>query len=766
MKLPLRLIAVGVVVLASLLYAGAVQIGTRNAEIASYLLGQNAVRLVERLDDVSAALVAYHPSRRAAVDRDSARAIESALARVDLDAQTSGLNDGVSEPLIARLRRAWAAAETRPAGPTLVRSTSEAMRESYLRVGTIAVMRGSATNADGVLAEASLQALPVANAQFARLASMLAAADPAHGGNDRFSRAALAAIYADARTARDVALESQWFDGLPPVVRAQAEATRAATGTFLDLLRAHMTKGDAIRDRSLLLAPVTDAAAKLAALESTLLPLLDHRLADAEERARDEIALILGLLAAIIAVVALLSLQVVRSQLRSRRARAAFQHQALHDALTGLPNRRAFTQAAAKAVAAWTPVNDRTSWIISIDLDYFKEVNDRYGHQAGDEFLVAASQRLHGATPLGDLVARVGGDEFAVLVHHYDPDSAHALTVGEEICEAFNEPIRLEGIEHRLAASVGIVAVDALHETVDSLLRDADIAMYRAKEDGGDRVVVFDDVLRQKIVDRAELASDLRAALARDAGPRVVFQPILSLDDRTCHGFEALVRWRHPVRGEIDASLLIDVAQEARLIVPLGRRIVHEVCRHLSEWREEGLALDMLSVHVNISPMEAAHDGTCASIADAMGTWKIPAQTLVIEMTETASIDSMDTAGRFLANLHAMGLRVCLDDFGTGYSSLRHLNDFHVDAIKIDRSFVVSAANDPAKVPIVAGIIALARGLNAEVIAEGIETIEQRELINDLGCRLVQGYLFARPMSADDAFRFARRTIAPAAKVS
>jgi diguanylate cyclase (GGDEF)-like protein len=761
-KLALRLIAVGIVVLASLLYAGAVQISTRNSEIASYAVGENAVRLVERLDDVSAALAAYHPRGTAAIDRSSAQSIEAALGRVDQDAQINGLSDGVSEPQIALLRRQWTRAESRAAAPALVRSTNEAMRESYLRVGTIAVMRGSATNADGVLAEASLQALPVANAQFARLASILVAADPARGGSDRFSRAALAAIYADARTAADVALEPHWFDELPPAVRAQADATRAETLAFLELFRGHIVNGDAIRNRAQLLAPVSGAAARLAGLEQTLLPLLDRRLVDASERARNEVALIVGLIVAIIAVVALLSLQVVRSQFRSRRARAAFQHQALHDALTGLPNRRAFTQAAAKAVAAWTPVNDRTSWIISIDLDYFKEVNDRYGHQAGDEFLVAASQRLHDATPAGDMVARVGGDEFAVLVHHYDPDSTHALTIGEGICEAFKAPIRLAGVEHRLAASVGIVAVDALHETVDSLLRDADIAMYRAKEDGGDRVVVFDDVLRAAIVDRAELASDLRAALARDGGPRVVFQPILSLDDRTCHGFEALVRWRHPTRGEIDASLLIDVAQEARLIVPLGRRVVHEVCRHLSEWREAGLALENLAVHVNISPMEATNAGTFASIADALETWRIPAQTLVIEMTETASIDSFETTGRLLANLHAAGMRVCLDDFGTGYSSLRHLNDFQIDSIKIDRSFVVSAANDPAKIPIVAGIIALARGLNAEVIAEGIETIEQRELINDLGCHLVQGYLFARPMPAGDAFRFAQRTLAPA----
>jgi diguanylate cyclase (GGDEF)-like protein len=757
-------VAVGIVVLASLLSAGAVQIGDRNAAIASYAVGENAVRLVERLDAVSAALADYHVSGNAAVDRDSASAVADSLDHVDRDAVASGLIDGLPESQIARLHLAWLAAEDHPAGLALVRVTSEAMRESYLRVGSIAVMRGSAANADGVLAEASLQALPAADEQFSRLASMLTAADPVHAGSDRFSRAALTSIYADVTSTSNVALEPHWFEGLPPVVRAQAADTRRSATTFLDQFRRHIALGDALQRRAGLLAPVTDASVKLAALEATLLPLLDNRLIEAGERARDAIALIVGLLSAIIAVVVLLSMQVIRAQLRTQRARAAFQHQALHDALTGLPNRRAFTQAAAKAVAAWTPVNDRTSWIVSIDFDYFKEVNDRYGHQAGDEFLVAAAQRLQSATPGGDLVARVGGDEFAILVHHYDPDSAHAIHVGESICAAFIEPIRVEGLEHRLAASVGIVAIDAMHETVDSVLRDADIAMYRAKEDGGDRVVMFDDVLRAAIVDRAELARDLREALARDVGPRVVFQPIVSLENGTPHGFEALVRWNHPVRGEIDAALLVDVAQEARLIVPLGRRVVHEVCRHLAAWRDGGLALDGLSVHFNVSPMEAAHGGTYASIADAMETWNIPSQTLVIEMTETASIDSIDTAGRFLANLHEMGVRVCLDDFGTGFSSLRHLNDFQVDAIKIDRSFVVSAAKDPAKIPIVAGIIALARGLNAEVIAEGIETPEQRTLLESLGCGLVQGYLFGRPMSADDAFRFVRHNLATAAR--
>jgi diguanylate cyclase (GGDEF)-like protein len=760
----MRLIAVGIVVLASLLYAGAVQVTTRTAQIASYTVGLSAVRLVERMRDVTAALGSDQPVKAWFDDRRIAM-IRSGLADVVAGSRDPALAGAFTNAGVDKLEQAWDGLGSRRPDPSLVRLTNEALRESLLRVGTIAVTRGSAASSGGILAEATLLALPVANANFQRLSYLLTVIDPgrAHGP---FARASLTTLYSEARLASNVALDGHWIDALPAANLAQARAARAATSNFLDLLHMHLARNDAFTYKFALVGPGAEAARSLAIFQQGLLPLLETNLADAQDRAQREIALIVALVTAIISVVVLLSLQVLRSQARSRRARAAFQHQAMHDALTGLPNRRAFTQAAAAAVAAWTPVNDRTNWILSIDLDYFKEVNDRYGHQAGDAFLVAAAQRLASATPAGDLLARVGGDEFAIIVHHYDPDSSHAQHVGDAICAAFADPIDVEGVEHRLAASIGIVAIDALHETVDSVLRDADIAMYRAKEDGGDRVVVFDDALRQTIIDRAELASDLRAALERDTGPRVVFQPILVSDDRSCYGFEALVRWRHPMRGEVDSSMLIDVAQEARLIVPLGRRVMHEVCRHLAAWRDQGLVLDNLSIHINVSPMEASHPATAASLGEAMSRWNIPPHALVIELTETASIESMDTTTRFLAKLHEMGVRVCLDDFGTGYSSLQHLNDFAIDAIKVDRSFVVSAADDPAKVPIVAGIIALARGLKAEVITEGIETVEQRELIDHLGCRLVQGYLFARPMPAEDALTFALRSTSVAQPVA
>jgi diguanylate cyclase (GGDEF)-like protein len=495
------------------------------------------------------------------------------------------------------------------------------------------------------------------------------------------------------------------------------------------------------------------------ALMVSILPLLDHRLNEARSLDVLEIVLTVAVVLAVMATVAFLTIQVMRSQARSSSSRAQLEYQALHDALTGLPNRRAFADAIADVVAGWTPVNDRTTWIFSIDLDYFKEVNDRYGHQTGDAFLIEAAKRLREATPPGDLVARVGGDEFAVLVHHHDPESDYPVEVAERICAAFDEPIAVEGVQHRLAASIGIVAVDSLHETVDSLVRDADIAMYRAKEQGGSRVVVFDDLLRQSIVHRAELAADLPGALRRAGEIGVVFQPIVELGTNRCYGFEALVRWRHPTHGPISAGLLIEVAQNARLIDDLGRHIVHEVCRHLAAWRDGGVPLEALALHFNISPMEAVHADTFGSISHALDQYNIPPHTLVVELTETASMDSVDAASLFLSLLHAIDVRICLDDFGTGFSSLQHLNDFHVDVIKVDRSFVVSAADDPKKLPIIAGIVALGQGLNADVIAEGIETAEQLAVVEQLNCRLVQGYLFSRPLSPEDAMAFALRNL-------
>jgi diguanylate cyclase (GGDEF)-like protein len=753
MKPSLRLTTVAIVILASLLLAAAVQIGARLSEIASYDKSRSALQLVISLRDLKAARDAVDVDVPPATLRAEIAAVGAAMDRVAA-AGGAGAGASIVTPAWRTVREGWRNARTPADIRSLAGPTDGLLRDALVLIAQAAVSTGSRDGLNAPLGESVLLALPALIVQESRLADDVAGRRDPRQPLDVAERSARAGVIGSVaflpleRTAGD--------DALPPAVDREAADAQTASQAFLDAVERSLRGGTIGGDHAALAADGRRAVDRLDALETALLPYIDARLAAARTRAIREILLTVLLVAAVTGIVAFLTRQAVRSQSRSLVSREALQHQAMHDSLTGLPNRRAFADAISRVVAEWTPINDRTTWVLSIDLDYFKEVNDRYGHQTGDQFLIAATQRLRGATSADDLVARVGGDEFAVLVRHYDPDSSHANDVAERICAAFNDPIEVQGVRHRLAASVGVVAVDSLHETVDSLLRDADIAMYRAKEDGGDRVVVFDDTLRQAIVHRAELAAELPKAL-RAGGIGVVFQPILSLRDARCYGFEALVRWRHPVHGLVDAGLLIDVAQDARLIDELGRHIVQEVCRHLAAWRDGGVDLETLSIHFNISPMEAVHADTFGSIAQALETYDIPPRTLVVELTETASMDSVDAANLFLSLLHAIDVRICLDDFGTGYSSLRHLNDFHVDAIKIDRSFVVSAAEDAAKIPIIAGIIALAKGLNAEVIAEGIETSDQLAIIERLGCELVQGYLFAKPLAPADALAFAQR---------
>jgi diguanylate cyclase (GGDEF)-like protein len=760
MKPSLRLTTVAVVILASLLLAAAVQIGARLGQIASYDRSRSALQLVMSLRNLKAARHAVDIDVAPMTLRAEIAAVGAAMDQVAA-AAGAGADTPFDTPAWRTVRDGWRDARTPADVRRLAGPTDALLRDALLRIAQAAVSTGSRDGLNAPLGESALLALPALIVQESHLADDVAgrrvlerdSPDPRQP-LDVAERSARAGVIGSVAF---LPIERSTGDGaLPSAIGSEAVGAQAASQTFLDAIERSLRGGTIARDHAALAVDGRRAVDRLDALETRLLPYIDDRLAAARARAISEILLTVLLVAAVTGIVAFLTRQAVRSQSRSLVSREALQHQALHDSLTGLPNRRAFADAISRVVAEWTPINDRTTWVLSIDLDYFKEVNDRYGHQTGDQFLIAATERLRSATSADDLVARVGGDEFAVLVRHYDPDSSHASDVAERICAAFNDPIEVQGVRHRLAASVGVVAVDSLHETVDSLLRDADIAMYRAKEDGGDRVVVFDDTLRQAIVHRAELAAELPKAL-RAGGIGVVFQPILSLRDARCYGFEALVRWRHPVHGLVDAGLLIDVAQDARLIDELGRHIVQEVCRHLAAWRDGGVDLATLSIHFNISPMEAVHADTFGSIAQALETYDIPPRTLVVELTETASMDSVDAANLFLSLLHAIDVRICLDDFGTGYSSLRHLNDFHVDAIKIDRSFVVSAAEDPAKIPIIAGIIALAKGLNAEVIAEGIETSDQLAIIERLGCELVQGYLFAKPLAPADALAFAQR---------
>jgi diguanylate cyclase (GGDEF)-like protein len=420
------------------------------------------------------------------------------------------------------------------------------------------------------------------------------------------------------------------------------------------------------------------------------------------------------------------------------------------DALTGLPNRRAFGEATEAALRRCAEPQNGSFSVLTLDLDDFKSVNERYGSPAGDRLLAAAARRLRSVLRGNDVVSRTGSDEFAVLISHPRDDGTIAREVGERIVRAFDEPLVVDQTVHLIGASVGLATSSPAHTTVEALLRDAGFAMYRAKDEGRSRLVAFDRELELAAREQSELAAELREALGREDGPRVAFAPIVDLEDGRCCGFEALARWEHPLRGEISASRLVEVARHAQLLPALGRRVVREVCRQLAGWRDDGVPLEQLSIHLNISPAEAACVESCDAIEGALRSYAVPARTLVLELTEDAlARDQMTSI--FVARLEGLGVRVCLDDFGNGHSSLRNLDEFRVDRLKIDRSFVVSAVEYPGKRSLVAGIVGLAEGLDVAVLAEGIETEEEREVVQQLGCRYAQGVLFGRPLPANEA---------------
>jgi diguanylate cyclase (GGDEF)-like protein len=430
------------------------------------------------------------------------------------------------------------------------------------------------------------------------------------------------------------------------------------------------------------------------------------------------------------------------------------------DALTGLPNRRAFTEAVHEALARCANGERGALSVYALNLDDFKSVNERYGHLAGDRLLAAAATRLRSIVRDRDFVARIGGDEFGVLITYQRDGGTVSREVGERIVRTFHEPLVVEGTIHLVGASVGLASCEAGRATVEALFRDAEFALQRAKDGGRSRLVSFDGELERVASERAELVADLREALARDRGPRVSYQPIVDLEDGRCCGFEAQVGWDHPLRGELGAARIMEIAREGQLLATLGRRVVRDVCRQLAGWRDDGVLLDQLSIHVNVSPAETAYIDSCDAIENALRSYAIPGRTLVLRLTESALARDQMTA-IFVSRLETLGVRICLDGFGSGYSSLRKLDEFRLDTLKIDRPFVASATEDPEKQSLLSGIVGLAEGLAAEVIAEGIETEEERDLLAHLGCRYAQGPHFGKPLGAaearDLAYRATRR---------
>ncbi|MFN8538081.1 MAG: EAL domain-containing protein [Thermomicrobiales bacterium] len=426
-----------------------------------------------------------------------------------------------------------------------------------------------------------------------------------------------------------------------------------------------------------------------------------------------------------------------------RELEARLQHQATHDPLIGLPNRALLIDRLDQALARSRRSNVPCA-VFFLDLDRFKEINDSLGHSSGDRLLVAAADRLRRCLRDGDTLARIGGDEFAVLVEHV-ADPTEAASLAKRIIRALGVGLVLDGQAHRIAASIGIVLSTSAHARPDDLLRDADIAMYRAKGSGGAGYALFDPAMQAQLAERASLERDLRGALDRSEFA-VHYQPIVDLASGEIVEAEALVRWRHPVRGAVPPDRFIPVAEETGLIVPLGRWVLRTACRQAREWNSHGHAV---TVSVNLSAREFQDPALVADVAHILAGTRLPAGRLRLEITERLAMRDAAATTATLAALRELGIQVAIDDFGTGYSSLAYLKRFPVDVLKVDRSFVSGLGTSPEDTAIVGAMIGLGRTLGLAVTAEGVETADQVANLRALGCTSAQGYYFARALDAE-----------------
>jgi len=451
-------------------------------------------------------------------------------------------------------------------------------------------------------------------------------------------------------------------------------------------------------------------------------------------------------------------LQILRALKIAEHSEARLSYQAMHDTLTGLPNRRMMERYLSDVLARSARA-DRPVGLLFLDIDRFKLINDTVGHTLGDELLVEVAMRLRANVRPTDLVTRIGGDEFVIVLGH-TIDVADALEFANRLRNSLRLPFTVDESEFYVTASIGLACAPPGQSEMNAeiLIRDADTAMYRAKEAGRDAVAVFDDSMRAQLAERVEIERDLRHALERHE-LHLAFQPIVSAGTGCVVGVEALVRWLHPTLGVIMPARFIPLAEESDLIVDIGTWVLDESLRQIAACRTQP-GLESLKVAVNLSAVQLRDDQLVAHIARALEEHGVPGSALCLELTETVVMSDPETAMAVFAAIKQLDVRLAIDDFGTEYSSLAYLQRLPVDKLKIDRSFVDSLRNqDTAGSTLVSAIVAIAQALGMETVAEGVETVEQARALSALGCDSLQGYLYSRPVQADQLLDVVRLLI-------
>jgi len=445
-----------------------------------------------------------------------------------------------------------------------------------------------------------------------------------------------------------------------------------------------------------------------------------------------------------------------------QRAKARLMHDALHDPLTQLGNRKLFLNRLQHFMQRAQRVPNYQFAVLFVDLDRFKAVNDGLGHQAGDELIVSTAQRLthclrgtdliaRGRTESGDeddVVARLGGDEFTILIDNiHNPQVP--IRVAERLLSVLAEPFELEHQQVFITASIGIALSSSGYENVQDILRDADIAMYHAKQHGRARWMMFDQDMQEKALRRLQLEAALRVALDEDH-LTVSYQPIVTPDDGLIRGFEALVRWHHPEHGQISPAEFIPVAEEIGLIGEIGQRVLQRACACLCRWQREFGCSD-LTMSVNVSALQLSDEDLVGQVERVLQESGVAHGTLKLELTESSVMADPEHSLKVFHQLKALGVQLSLDDFGTGYSSLSHLRRLPIDTLKIDRSFVSKMDHQEDKRQIAEVVVMLARTLGLDVVAEGAETAEEVSALQEMGSDFVQGYYYYKPLSEEAA---------------